>query len=71
MDDGRHTDSQDPRGREALLVLLAILIGGFILIVAADRLLHLRPALGNALFVALPLVAATAAAAGSTITPDM
>lgn len=43
MDDGRHTDSQDPRGREALLVLLAILIGGFILIVAADRLLHLRP----------------------------
>jgi hypothetical protein len=63
IDDGRHTGSQDPRGREALLVLLAILLGGFILIVAADRLLDLEPAVGNALFLALSLVAATAAAA--------
>jgi hypothetical protein len=62
MEDGRHTDSQDPRGREALLVLFAVLLAGFLLIVAADRLLHLGPALGNALFVALSLVAATAAA---------
>jgi hypothetical protein len=39
------------------------LLGGFILIVAADRLLDLEPAPGNALFLALSLVAATAAAA--------
>lgn len=63
MDDDRYSHGHDQRGREALLVLLAVLLGGATLIVAADRLLHVGPTLGNVLFAALPLVAAAAAAA--------
>lgn len=62
MNDG--TDrSQDERRREGFLVLLGVIIVGLVLIGAADRVLHLGPTVGTVLFTALPLVAATAAAA--------
>lgn len=62
MDDGHYTDGQYERGREAFLVLLAILLGGLTLFAAADRLLNIGT-LGNIPFAALPLLAAVAAAA--------
>ena len=51
------------RGPEALLVLLAVFLGGLVVITAADRLIHLGSILGNILFTALPLAAASVAAA--------
>jgi hypothetical protein len=63
MDDGEYTDGQGQRGREALLVLLVILLGGLVLIAAADRLVNVGPIPGNILFAALPPLAAVAAAA--------
>lgn len=63
MDDREYTGERDQRGREALLVLLAVFLGGLVLIAAADRILNIGPTLGNVLFAALPLFAAVAAAA--------
>lgn len=61
MNDDRADQGEDQRGRDALIVLLGVFVVGLLLIGTADRLLHFGPALGNALFVALPLVAAAAA----------
>lgn len=62
MDDDRYTHGRDQRRREALLVLVASFLGGLLLIVAAARLIHIGPTLGNILFSALPILAAVAAA---------
>ena len=63
MDDDRRPAHHEQLGREALLVLLVVYLGGLVVIVAADRLIHLGSTLGNILFAALPLAAATTAAA--------
>lgn len=63
MDDDRYTHGQDPRRREALLVLVASFLCGLLLIATVARLIHIGPTLGNILFSALPLLAAVAAAA--------
>ncbi len=63
MDDNSNTDDAgNLRGREALMVLLAVLFGGAALIGAVDHIHHLGPTWGNALFAALPLIAILVAA---------
>ena len=61
MDDDRPTVAERQRGREALLVLLAVLLGGAAL-EGATRVLHVGPTLGKILFAALPILVAAAAA---------
>ena len=56
-------EGEGPRGGEAILVFVMVLIGGAALIVVADRIHHLGPVLGNALFSALPLLAVIASVA--------
>jgi hypothetical protein len=56
-------EGEGPHGGEAILVFVMGLIGGATLIVVADRIHHLGPILGNALFSALPLIAVAASVA--------
>ena len=50
------------RRREASLTMFGAFMVGLVLIAVAGRLVHLGPAVGTALLVALPLVAASAGA---------
>ncbi len=47
--------------RAALIVLLLVIFGGAALLHLVDLFVHLGPALGNAVFAALPLMGAAAA----------
>jgi hypothetical protein len=53
----------DGHGRsDAMLVILGVLLGGAVLLGGVEHIHHLGPAVGNVCFVAVPLLAATAAA---------
>ncbi len=58
----RHVEFPDERSpRAALTVVLVVIFGGAALLHVVALFVHVGPALGNAIFVALPLMGAVAA----------
>lgn len=49
------------RGREALARFLLIMVGGALVLALLDRLIGINAEVGNVAFIALPIVAVTAA----------
>ncbi len=60
---GGMEDPSEHSERDAWTVFLMILYVGTVLLLVADRLVRIGPAVGNLIFVALPLLAAIAASA--------